>query len=105
VLNDFPDTNPPMNYLFDLIPFIKHRYFSIASLLKNEIHMYLIYFTHFYPNRYVAIVEFQTPYKRIRNGLCTQYLSTLKENEIISNVEIKKGSMKLPKNNDPIVRE
>eukprot|EP01080_Neovahlkampfia_damariscottae_P007759 gene7759-12229_t len=92
VLNDFPNVNLNLNYLFDLIPFIKFRYFSISSFLKNEIEIL------------VAIIKFETPYKRIRFGLCTKYLTNLNKNEILLNCILKKGSIKLPQNESiPII--
>ena len=69
-----------------------------------KLYIYLYSILTFFIYRLVAIVKFETPYKRIRYGLCTQYLSNLKENEIIFNSILKKGSIKLPENKlNPIV--
>ena len=73
-------------------------------ICKLYIYLYSILTLFFFIDRLVAIVKFETPYKRIRYGLCTQYLSNLKENEIIFNSILKKGSIKLSENKlNPIV--
>lgn len=94
VLNEFPSINVPFEYIFDLIPLIQPRYFSISSsqlITPNEIHIT------------VAIVEYRTPYKRVKRGLCTNWFSQMKGKEKVK-IFIKKGSIKLPENHKiPIV--
>lgn len=70
VLQDFPETvcNIKFQYLFDIIPPIKPRSFSIASSVRvhpNEVHLI------------VGVVKYQTRLKRTRIGLCSNYLASL----------------------------
>ena len=88
VLADFPHTNKriPFEYLFDLIPAIKPRDYSIASSMVA------------YPGKLqilVAVVNYKTVLKRPRLGLCTNWL---KELSVGSNVWIshKKGTLTFP---------
>lgn len=71
VLLDFPNTvrNIKLEYLFDLIPPIKPRSFSIASSCNvhpNEIHLI------------VGVVNYRTRLRKIRRGLCSNYLARIK---------------------------
>lgn len=70
VLLDFPHTvcNIKFQYLFDIIPPIKPRSFSIASSTSvhpNEVHLI------------VGVVKYQTRMKKTRIGLCSNYLASL----------------------------
>jgi len=72
-LMDFPNTvgNIKFEYLFDLIPPIKPRSFSIASSLRahpNEIHLL------------VGVVNYKTSMRSPRLGLCSNYLASMKVN-------------------------
>ena len=74
ILEDFRHVHLPLNYLFSIIPPLKARSFSIASSLTlhpEELHVC------------VAVVEFLTPLKRKRYGLCSNWLAsvTLQEEE------------------------
>lgn len=67
-LMDFPNTieNIKLDSLLDMIPPIKPRSFSIASALSvhpNEIHLI------------VGVVSYKTNLKKLRKGLCSNYLS------------------------------
>lgn len=69
VLVDFPNTveDVQFNCLFDMIPPIKPRSFSIASCPQkhpNEIHLI------------VGVVGYKTRLRKIRRGLCSNYLAT-----------------------------
>lgn len=88
VFNEFPSIQVPFEYIFELIPLMQPRYFSISSsqlMTPNEIHIT------------VAIVEYKTPYKRVKRGLCTNWFSQMKGNEKVK-IFIRKGSIKLPEN-------
>ncbi|KFM56652.1 NADPH-dependent diflavin oxidoreductase 1, partial [Stegodyphus mimosarum] len=95
VLKDFPHTTPyiPFNYLFDMIPQIRPRSFSIASSLcfhPKEFHLL------------VAVVEYKTRLQKPRRGLCSNWLARLECGTVIP-FFIKKGSISLPKENNPII--
>jgi len=67
VLTEFSTCTPSVDYLLDFIPQITPRYFSISSspsMYPNQIHIT------------VAILKFQTPYKRIRTGFCSTFFSS-----------------------------
>ncbi|RWS12500.1 NADPH-dependent diflavin oxidoreductase 1-like protein [Dinothrombium tinctorium] len=96
VLADFHHTakSIPFIYLFDLIPAIAPRLFSIASSLRQhprQIHIL------------VAVVNFRTKLKKRRLGLCSNYIAKLQENETVR-LWITKGSLTLPADsNTPII--
>ncbi|KAL4219174.1 NADPH-dependent diflavin oxidoreductase 1 [Mactra antiquata] len=88
VLHDFPHTsaNIPFEYLFDMIPVLQPRSFSIASSLKahcNEIQLL------------VAVVKYKTRIQSPRRGVCSTWLSSLTNGSTIP-ISIKKGTMIFP---------
>ncbi|PRP81109.1 hypothetical protein PROFUN_01943 [Planoprotostelium fungivorum] len=87
VLYDFPSVKIPLEYLFDFIPSIQPRAFSISS--AQSAHPTDIEIT-------VAIVKFKTKMGRIRRGVCTSHLSSLQKGDKV-NVYVKRGLLKLPK--------
>jgi len=100
VFQDFPNAaaNIPLGYLFDLIPGMKPRAFSIASapsVHHNQLHILM------------AVVNYKTNLHRPRLGVCSNWLASFKESDI-KNKKIRlwvtKGSINLPKDPDtPIV--
>eukprot|EP00002_Diphylleia_rotans_P021521 TRINITY_DN4186_c0_g1_i2.p1 TRINITY_DN4186_c0_g1~~TRINITY_DN4186_c0_g1_i2.p1 ORF type:complete len:593 (+),score=121.84 TRINITY_DN4186_c0_g1_i2:58-1836(+) len=95
VLEDFPSVQFPIEYLFDILPRQKPRYFSISSAQKLRPHV--IQMT-------VAVVKFRTPFKRMRTGLCSSWLSALDPSKDCVSVSVKGGSIRLPPNpNTPII--
>lgn len=97
VLHDFPDSTPhiPLDYLFDLIPRIRPRFFSIASSLEyhcNELHLL------------VAVVKYKTRLHEPRQGLCSTWLSKLDpSNNSIVPLSVKSGSISLPPDSHPLI--
>ncbi|CAH1998566.1 unnamed protein product [Acanthoscelides obtectus] len=96
VLRDFPNAtkNLTTDVLFEILPPIKPREFSIASSFKlspNEIHIL------------VAVVRFKTKLAKERVGLCSNFLADLKKHDRAS-VWINKGSFKFPSDLDtPVI--
>ncbi|XP_042203496.1 NADPH-dependent diflavin oxidoreductase 1-like isoform X1 [Homarus americanus] len=88
VLADFPHTrhNIPLEYLFDLLPSIKPRSYSIASssLALPNIAQLL-----------VAVVNYRTVLKRPRLGLCTNWLARQSVGNRVP-VWIKPGTLTFP---------
>lgn len=87
VLQDFPSLKLPWEYMLDYLPLIKPRLFSISSgPCKAEIDLT------------IAIVRYKTILRRIRKGLCTDYISGLKSGDQIrykvQNNELLKPYMK-----------
>ncbi|EGW33630.1 uncharacterized protein SPAPADRAFT_135972 [Spathaspora passalidarum NRRL Y-27907] len=62
----------PVNYVLDLFPLIKPRMFSIASK-PSSTELELV----------VAIVEYKTIIRRIRRGLCTRWIKSLKPGDLV----------------------
>lgn len=90
VLYDFPHTqnNIPFEYLFELIPMIKPRAYSIASS------------SAMYPGKaqiLMAVVNYKTNLKRRRLGVCSNWLITLSVGDKVK-VWIKDGTLKFPEN-------
>lgn len=88
VLQDFPHAtkNLTLDMIFEIIPPIKPREFSIASSYKNskdELHIL------------VAVVKYKTKLVKERLGLCSNYLAGLKPGDEIS-VWLKKGTFQFP---------
>ncbi|KAL2609095.1 hypothetical protein R1flu_027668 [Riccia fluitans] len=96
VLLDFPSVQIPLEWLLQLVPRLKPRSFSIASSERahpNQAHLT------------VAVVEWTTPFKRKRHGLCSTWLSKLdpSQGEVHVPVWITKGSLKLPPPSVPLI--
>ena len=88
VLQDFPDavSGLPPNYIFDIIPFMRPRAFSIASPPKETEHIEIL----------VAVVEFKTNLKKLRKGTCSYWLAHhCKIGQKVS-IYCEKGSLRPP---------
>ncbi|CEG43058.1 nadph-dependent diflavin [Plasmopara halstedii] len=68
VLIDFPSVNVPLTILMQLIPRQQPRSYSISS--SSLLHPGRVHLT-------VAIVDFLTPYKRRRLGICSSFFKSL----------------------------
>ena len=90
VLYDFSlNTVPsiPLDYLFDLMPVIKPRSFSIASSRLNH------------PDKIqllVAVVKYRSKLVEPRLGLCSNWLANLDKGHLVP-MWVKKGTFKFPK--------
>ncbi|KAJ8655971.1 hypothetical protein O0I10_008411 [Lichtheimia ornata] len=87
IMFDFTPTDIPLDYILDVFPILRPRSFSIASSLKAH------------PGQIelcIAIVKYKTKIRRIRRGVCTKWISTLKPGDLIERVRISKGTMRLP---------
>lgn len=72
VLGDFPSLKLPWEYALEYLPHIKPRLFSISSKpLDPEIELT------------VAIVKYKTILRKIRKGLCTDYLQALEQGDTV----------------------
>ncbi|KAG8187301.1 hypothetical protein JTE90_011672 [Oedothorax gibbosus] len=95
VLKDFPHTTPhvPFEYLFDMIPSIRPRSFSIASSLSAHPQQFHLL---------VAVVKYKTRLINPRKGLCSTWVTGLSPGDKIP-FSIKRGSISLPQSNAPII--
>ena len=95
VLHDFRHTTPniPVDYLWDLIPPIKPRSFSIAS--SPSYHGDVL-------ELLVAVVNYRTVLKTARQGLCSTWISRLKAGDLV-NIQTKKGTLTFPEAPTPVV--
>ncbi|GAQ81743.1 NADP/FAD dependent oxidoreductase [Klebsormidium nitens] len=97
VMDDFPSANLPLEWILQVVPRLKARAFSISSSLLA--HPRQAHVT-------VAVVRFQTPYKRTRVGLCSHWLASLEPHPsqpVRLPVWVSKGFLKLPPPNVPMV--
>lgn len=90
VLRDFPNAtkNLTEDMLFELIPPIKPREFSIASSCsahKDQVHVLL------------AVVRYKTKLVKERFGLCSNYLADMEMGQQTT-AWIKRGSFRFPQN-------
>ncbi|KAK6335803.1 NAPDH-dependent diflavin reductase [Orbilia blumenaviensis] len=107
VLQEFGSVKVPLEYLVEMIPKIKARLFSIASSSGQfEEPMLLSSTPSLIPatdgknpsveggrlDLLIAIVKYRTVIKRIRRGMCTRYISTLRPGDTL-NVTITKGGL------------
>lgn len=88
VLQDFPSVQIPLSRILDLIPRLQPRQFSISS--SPSAHPGHIHVT-------VAIVEYKTPWNRVKTGICSQWLLKSEIGNLIP-IGIKKGSITVGKN-------
>eukprot|EP00644_Phytophthora_capsici_P008045 jgi/Phyca11/125389/e_gw1.58.7.1 len=89
VLPDFPSVDVPLTILVQLIPRLQPRSYSISS--SALLHPGRVHLT-------VAIVNFLTPYKRRRFGICSSFFQSLSppnEQKIVP-MWIKKGLFEPP---------
>ncbi|XP_060697241.1 NADPH-dependent diflavin oxidoreductase 1 [Hemiscyllium ocellatum] len=91
ILYDFPHTTSaiPADYLFDLIPEIRPRAFSIASSQLA------------YPSQIqilMAVVRYRTKLKKPRCGLCSSWLGSQnpQQNAVYVPLWVKKGMLQFP---------
>lgn len=68
VLQDFKSAQPPLQWLLQTVPHLKPRQFSIASSLRK--HPGSAHIT-------MAVVDYKTPYKRRKYGVCSSWLARL----------------------------
>ncbi|XP_078082829.1 NADPH-dependent diflavin oxidoreductase 1 [Mustelus asterias] len=91
ILYDFPQTTSaiPPDYLFDLIPEIRPRAFSIASSQLA------------YPSQIqilMAVVQYRTKLKKPRSGLCSTWLASQnpQQSSVYVPLWVKKGMLQFP---------
>ncbi|CDO92563.1 unnamed protein product [Kluyveromyces dobzhanskii CBS 2104] len=72
VLQDFESLKLPWQFALDFLPLIKPRFYSISSAPSD-------------PNieLTVAIVRYKTLLRKVRKGVCTNFILTLSENDTI----------------------
>ncbi|KAM1324194.1 hypothetical protein PS2_044984 [Malus domestica] len=95
VLEDFPSVQMPFEWLVQLVPPLKTRAFSISS--SPSAHLNQVHLT-------VNVVSWTTPFKRIRAGLCSNWLSKLDpEQGVYVPVWFQKGSLPPPRPSLPLI--
>jgi sulfite reductase alpha subunit-like flavoprotein len=92
-LGDFPGVQIPIDRFVEVVPCIRPRLFSISSSQAVDASQLTIT---------VGIVEFKTPYKRERHGLCTSWLAELPAGTQLT-VSLQEGGIRLPDPDVPIV--
>jgi sulfite reductase alpha subunit-like flavoprotein len=86
VLQDFPSATPPLQWLLGCLPRLQPRRFSAASsLLARPACVDLL----------VAVVEWATPGRRRRRGLCSSWLAGLPEGATVP-VWAERGALRMP---------
>jgi sulfite reductase alpha subunit-like flavoprotein len=88
VLHEFDSVKIPWQYAASVLPVIRARQFSIAS--GGERKQTVDGKTQF--ELLIAIVKYQTVIKRIREGVCTKYLSTLRPGSTLQ-VQLQPGGL------------
>ncbi|KAF2100742.1 NADPH dependent diflavin oxidoreductase-like protein 1 [Rhizodiscina lignyota] len=101
VLQEFDTVKLPLQHILDIIPVMRGRQFSIASggALKRPLASEDgVYGTRF--ELLIAIVKYRTVIKRIRQGVCTRYIASLKEGQQIC-VKLQKGGLGITEKDAP----
>lgn len=75
VLQDFSSARLPLEWLIQLCPRLQPRQFSIAC--SQKAHPQQAHIT-------LAVVDYRTPFKRRKRGLCSKWLSGLSKGRPIS---------------------
>ncbi|KZT55371.1 riboflavin synthase domain-like protein [Calocera cornea HHB12733] len=86
VITEFRSVVIPQEYVFDVFPELRPREFSIASSVKRhpkQVHLC------------VAIVQYKTKLKAPRKGVCTSWLTRLREGDRVQ-IAFESGTMHLP---------
>ena len=88
VLADFRSARPPLAAYLDLLPPLRHRYFSIASSpLAHPTAVHLC----------VAVVRYRSMLAAPRRGVCSNFLAALQPNgDARVGVWLRKGCLRLP---------
>lgn len=100
VLQEFTSVQIPIERLLDVVPRLRERYFSIANCcnaLDGDGHGKL---GSKNIELLVAIVKYRTVIKKVRQGVCTRYLASLKtmpDKEYKISVVFHKGSLGMKK--------
>ncbi len=93
IFNQFPSAQIEFSKLLELLPKQKPRLYSISSSAKlypQEAHIT------------VSILQIETKAGKTRQGLCSNYLSTLKQGDKVR-ISIRKSNFRPPKDNDAIM--
>ncbi|KAI8109164.1 hypothetical protein M9435_005578 [Picochlorum sp. BPE23] len=86
VLQDFPTIPITLDWILSFGPKLRPRYYSAASSSKEH---------HAFVDLLVALVEWKTPGRHLRRGLCSRMISSLTEqNEVV--IQIQQSDFKPP---------
>jgi sulfite reductase alpha subunit-like flavoprotein len=79
IFQDFPGVKVPLEYLFEAIPRIQPRSFSISSAQQVVINSLKLTWEARPGEAHVtlAVVEYTSKMGRVRKGLCSNYLASL----------------------------
>ncbi|KAK9469199.1 hypothetical protein V1512DRAFT_255723 [Lipomyces arxii] len=89
-LMEFESVKIPVEYLLEVFGELRPRQFSIAGFQENKIELL------------IAIVKYRTMLKRIRQGVCTRYVSDLKVGDHLL-YEISPPQAKTPSSDTPVL--
>jgi sulfite reductase alpha subunit-like flavoprotein len=86
VLEQFPGARPPVDYLLSMVPRLQPRLFSLSSALLA--HPQRAHVT-------AAVVNFTTPWKQERTGICSSFLASLGSSDSVQ-LSVTKGTIRMP---------
>jgi sulfite reductase alpha subunit-like flavoprotein len=95
IFDDFPSMKPSLEWFLQVSPHLHPRLYSISSSPYDTVETRATHIT-------VASVEWVTPMKRKRRGLCSSWLSSLTLGTKISYF-VSKGSISLPPSDVPLI--
>ena len=93
--DDFPSLTPSLAWFLQVAPSLNPRYYSISSSPFDTASTGAVHIT-------VAEVDWTTPMKRQRKGLCSSWLASLRVGENVR-YTIEKGSIALPPLHVPLI--
>ena len=99
VLESFPNTRPPLDYVLELLPRLQPRYYSISS--SPHAHTGVVHIT-------TALVEYTTNTGRLHNGVATSWFGQAEQIPSATYtpkvpIFIRKSGFHLPKPETPII--
>ena len=95
IFDDFPSLKPSLEWFLQVAPHLHPRLYSISSSPYDTVQTRATHIT-------VASVEWVTPMKRKRKGLCSSWLSSLTPGTKISYF-VSKGNISLPPPDVPMI--
>jgi len=95
IFDDFPSLQPSLAWLLQVAPHLHPRYYSISSSPSDTASTGSVHIT-------VAAVDWTTPMKRRRQGLCSSWLASLRVGDQVR-YTVGKGNIVLPPLEVPLI--
>lgn len=102
VLADFPCVPVTLDWILSFAPRMQCRYYSMASALPIEAQMGMPSITSASVDLLAAMVQWKTPGRRLRRGLCSKTIARLSAGDRVT-VSLTKGELRPPPPSVPMI--